>query len=572
MSEQLDRIVERYVSTLLADYPVSATFLGVHDRDDELGEFEASALQQKLVHLKDILADLEALTVGPGSSPGGPGSDLGNEGEPAIGDAKRVDTTAVSGTADRVDAAALRAALRRSVFEVEELRLNERSPLRYVSTALSGCNQLVVGEFAPLEERARSLVGRLRQVPHVLQRMLENLVEPPAVFASAAADVSRGGAVFVGAVLPGITKEVPALAADLESAGADAAAAFTDAAEHLGELAEGSEIPFGVGRSAYEWLLREYHMLEIDSEELRETGLRTLNETRERMNEVAGEVDPTRPAHDVVEMIKADHPEASGLREHYRSEMARARAFVLENDLVSFPPEEELEVIDTPVFLRKLLPYAAYNPPGPFEPRQRGLFYVTPVDSSLSAEEQEKQLRGHSAHTIPIVALHEAYPGHHLQLTRSNLCRNKVRRVIWNNLFVEGWALYCEEMMKEAGFYTDARTRLCQLKETVWRAARVVVDVGLQLGEMSVDEGIDFMMREVSLERVNATAEVMRYTANPTQPSSYLVGKLAIMDIRRRYEERAGGSFSLKSFHDELMELGSIQPALVEASLGLRAT
>jgi uncharacterized protein (DUF885 family) len=143
--------------------------------------------------------------------------------------------------------------------------------------------------------------------------------------------------------------------------------------------------------------------------------------------------------------------------------------------------------------------------------------------------------------------------------------------VVWNNLFVEGWALYCEEMMKDAGFYTDPRTRLGQLKETLWRAARVVVDVGLQLGEMSVDEAIDFMITEVGLERVNATAEVLRYTANPTQPSSYLIGKLAIMGIRSRYEERAGGSFALKTFHDELMELGSIQPALVEASLGFRA-
>jgi uncharacterized protein (DUF885 family) len=329
-------------------------------------------------------------------------------------------------------------------------------------------------------------------------------------------------------------------------------------------------VPFAVGRDAYEWLLREYHMLELDAGALREIGLEKLNETRGRMSEVAGEIDPNRSVHDVIEMLKSDHPPASGLRERYRSEMARARRFVVENDLVSLPREEQLDVIDTPVFHRKLLPYAAYHPAGPFESRQRGLFYVTPVDADLSAEEQERQLRGHSVHTIPIVALHEAYPGHHLQLTRSNLNARTLRRVIWNNLFVEGWALYCEEMMKEAGFYTDARTRLGQLKETLWRAARVVVDVGLQLGEMSVDEAVDFMMTEVGLERINATAEVKRYAANPTQPSSYLVGKLAILDIRDQYEQRARGSFDLKTFHDELLELGSIQPALVEVSLGFR--
>jgi uncharacterized protein (DUF885 family) len=169
-----------------------------------------------------------------------------------------------------------------------------------------------------------------------------------------------------------------------------------------------------------------------------------------------------------------------------------------------------------------------------------------------------------------VVALHEAYPGHHLQLVRSNQCERKIRRFLWNNVFIEGWALYCEEMMKDAGFYGEATTRLGQMKETLWRAARIVVDVGLQLGEMSVDDAVAFMMSEVGLERVNATGEVKRYAGNPTQPSSYMVGKLAILSIRERYESRAGAGFDLKTFHDDLMNMGSIQPALVEASLGYR--
>jgi len=540
MGDSLERIVERYIATVLTDHPVAATFLGVHDHDEELGDFSADALKQKTDHLRAILSDLEALP-----------DDLGT-------------------LEERVDAAALRASLRRSIFEHDELRTMERSPSSYVSSALSGCNQLVLGDFAPLEDRARSLVGRLRQVPEVLRAMRENVTEPPAVFATIGSEVARGGVAFMGAVIPGVAEQVPALRSDLESAGAEASEAFAGAAKHLERVADESERPFHVGRDAYEWLLREYHMLDVDSNQLRDLGIGVLNETRERMNEVAGEIDPDAAAHDVVDRLKNDHPTAEGLREHYASEMARARAFVADNDVVGFPPEEDLEVIDTPVFLRKLLPYAAYHPAGPFEAKQRGLFYVTPVDSSLTPDEQERQLRGHSVHTIPIIALHEAYPGHHLQLTRSNLCRRKVRRVLWNNVFIEGWALYCEEMMKDAGFYPDARTRLGQLKETLWRAARVVVDVGLQLGEMSVDEAIDFMISEVSLERVNATAEVKRYTANPSQPMSYLVGKLAILSIRERYESRAGDAFDLKTFHDELMELGSVQPALVEASLGLR--
>ncbi len=540
MSAALDRVVDSYVSTLLADYPVLATFLGVHDHDAELGEFSLSAQEEKNGHLKELLSELEALSL----------------------DDASVDA--------RIDAAALRASLRRSVFEHEELRTHEFKPIDYVGTALSGCNELILGDFAPLAERARSLLGRLEQIPGVLGAMRENIKQSPGVFATIGAEIARSGVGFVSAVVPGIAEEVPSLRTDLEKASDAAAEAFGGAADYLEGLAEDSGVPFHVGQENYEWLLREYHMLDMDSAELREFGRSMMAEIREEMDDVAREIDPGRTAHDIMDELKCEHPPACGLRQHYASEMARAREFVLANDLVTVAEGEELEVIDTPVFLRTILPFAAYHPAGPFEKKQRGLFYVTPVDDSLSPEEQEKQLRGHSVHTIPIIALHEAYPGHHLQLVRANLGRRKVRKVLWNTVFIEGWALYCEEMMKDAGFYSSAKTRLGQLKETLWRAARVVVDVGLQLGEMTVEDAIEFMVSEVSLERINATAEVKRYTGNPTQPSSYLVGKLAILSIRERYEARAGASFDLKTFHDELLDIGSIQPALVEASMGFR--
>ena len=540
MSAAFDRIVENYVSTLLTDYPVTATFLGVHDHDGELGEFGPDAQQGKNDRLKSLLHDLSVLSL---------------DGEPLE---------------VRVDAAALRAALRRSVFEHEELRTHELSPNGYVGTALSGCNELILGDFAPLPERARSLLSRLEQVPGVLDAMRENIKNPPAVFATVGAEMARGGVGFARSVIPGVGEEVPDLRDELRSAGDAAAEAFENAADYLEGLAECSGVPFHVGRERYEWLIREYHMLDMDSAGLRDLGRRVLAETTAKMEDVSREIDASKTTKEIMDDLKSEHPPASGLRQHYAAEMARARDFVLEHDLVTVPADEELDVIDTPAFLRKILPYAAYHPAGPFEKKQRGLFYVTPADESLSLEEQEKQLRGHSVHTIPVIALHEAYPGHHLQLVRANLNRRKVRRLLWNTVFIEGWALYCEEMMKDAGFYADARTHLGQLKETRWRAARVVVDVGLQLGEMSVDETIEFMMSEVGLEKVNATAEVKRYTGNPTQPSSYLVGKLAILSIRERYEARAGAAFDLKTFHDELLELGSIQPALVEASLGFR--
>jgi uncharacterized protein (DUF885 family) len=539
VSAALDRLVDEYLTTIVEDYPAFATFLGIHERDGELGDFTLDGFVEKHGHMKGLLQKLDGL-------------ELSGESTDA-----------------RIDAAVLRSALRESIFSYEELRPQEIMPSMYVRTAVGGCHSLIVRDFAPLPVRAESLVSRLKQVPAVLDAMKQNVTESPAIFSRSSLEAAHGGIAFLKSVIPGIAEQVPAMASDLEGAAAAAADALDGAAAHLARLEQGSTMPFHIGREKYDWLLREYLLLDLDAAALRDMGWEIIRQTSADMGETAREIDPARGWHEVMEDLKADHPAAGEVRETYAREMRRARDFVRANDLVTIPEGESLDVVDTPIFIRNVIPYAAYLPPGPFEGEQRGVFYVTPVDEGLSDEEQELQLRGHALHTIPVVALHEGYPGHHLQLVRANAVPRKVRKLVWCTVYGEGWALYCEEMMKEAGFYADARARLCQLKESLWRAARVVVDVGLQLGEMSVDDAIDFMMEHVRLERVNATAEVKRYTATPTQPSSYMIGKRAIMGIRDRYRQKAGSAFDLKTFHDDLLDLGNIQPKLVEMALGI---
>ncbi len=540
MSAAFDAFVKRYLKVKTADVPTFATFLGLHEHDAELGEFSRDALEAEHGHDRELLNELEALPL----------------------DEAPVEV--------RVDAAALASSLRDDIFRYETLRTHERMPNRYVGAALGGCNGLIMKEFAPLSERAVSLLSRVRQIPGVLQCMAENVRDVPDVFATVSAEYCAGGVAFMQSIVADVVPEVPAIGRELIEACGAASAAFEKAAAMLHAMAEEATEPFAVGRESFEWLLRSTHLLDFDSDELAEYGREAMELTRAQMKELAATIDPDRSVGELLETLKAAHPAKAALRQTYASEMARARDFVREHDLVTVPDAEELHVIDTPVYARRVLPYAAYMPPGSFEKRQQGHFYVTPVDEALTDEQQERQLRGHSLHTIPIVALHEAYPGHHLQFVRANAGTRLARKLTWNTVYVEGWALYCEEMMKDAGFFPDPMTQLGQLKETLWRSARIVVDTSIQRGEMTLEEGIDFMVREVKLERVNATAEVKRYATAPTQPSSYMIGKRAIMDIRRRFEADAGDAFDLKTFHDRLLDLGSIQPALVEASLGMR--
>ena len=274
---------------------------------------------------------------------------------------------------------------------------------------------------------------------------------------------------------------------------------------------------------------------------------------------------------ELIEEGKRRHPESNWLREAYVTEMERAKQFVIDRHLAPLPRGEKLEVLDTPIFERATTPYALYQAPAPFDSEPAGLFYVTPVDLRKSKELQAAQLAAHCTPMLPLVALHEAYPGHHLQMCHGNLAPTRLRHIGTSDVFAEGWALYCEDLMWEQGFFTsDPLTRLFQLRNMVWRACRVVIDAGLHSGRMTWDEAVEMLVTEAMLERANAEAEVNRYCMTPTQPMSYLVGKLAITELRDEAKKRMGSKFDLYEFHGALLASGTIPPALVREEIWAR--
>lgn len=202
-----------------------------------------------------------------------------------------------------------------------------------------------------------------------------------------------------------------------------------------------------------------------------------------------------------------------------------------------------------------------YLPPAPLEDKQVGSFFVTPVDPDADPEARERQLQGHSSYQIPVVSLHEGYPGHHLQLVWANTHPSLVRKQVWSTLFVEGWAFYCEELMEREGFLEDPRNRLARLDAELWRAARIIADVSLHTRGMTEEEGVALLV-EAGRDEPGAKAEVRRYTMSPTQPMSYLIGKLEIMELADRYRADKGADFDLAEFHEALLRCGSVPPAL----------
>jgi len=379
-----------------------------------------------------------------------------------------------------------------------------------------------------------------------------------------ACDVVQGGVSFVTDAIASLAEDVPSLKNALLEARKDALYALGDYLSYLRkDLLPKSQGNFAIGKDLFNLKLRKEHGLPYNSMEIKEIGDAALKEAEDKITSVADTIDKNKTWQGIFSEMKAAHPGPNELLEAYKVEMERAREFIKARGLLDFPEDESLEVIPTPAFDRPTTPYAAIMPPAPFEKDQRSFFYVTPIEDSMSPQEREERLKGHCVYGIPITALHEAYPGHHLQFIFANRNPSKVFRLYGTPVLVEGWAFYCEEMMYEQGYYTDPRVLLYQQKDILWRASRVIVDVGLHTEGMSYNEAVQFLVTRAGLEEPNARNEVNRYCQGPTYPMSYLIGKHEIMAIRNEYSRKAGRGFSLREFHKKLLGYGNISPCLI---------
>jgi uncharacterized protein (DUF885 family) len=285
-----------------------------------------------------------------------------------------------------------------------------------------------------------------------------------------------------------------------------------------------------------------------------------VEEIEGSLDQLAREIEPGTSWRVLVERFREREPMPGDTMSAYRGAMERARAFVERHDIVTIPAAP-LELIPTPAFLRPLVPIAAYAPPGPFSEDRSGRFYITPRAGGARADTR-------SALELPGMALHEGYPGHHLHLATAQSLPSLVRRVLWSPISVEGWALYCEDMMGDLGYYQPAE-RLCQKMYLLWRAVRILLDVGLHTRNMSPAAAILYLLEKVPLDPSEALAEVRRYCATPTYPLSYAVGRRDILALRSSWLARHGTGRPIRDFHDELMSYGGLPTSLARWGMGL---
>jgi uncharacterized protein (DUF885 family) len=438
-----------------------------------------------------------------------------------------------------------------------------RNPVLLLENLLQGIYLLMQRPGALDPKRAAALVARLEAAPTYLAEARHNLhphaARVPLAWAEIALRQVPGGESMIRQACERVAREQTDLGAAAEAAALAALAALAEFAELLRrDILPRARGTFAVGSDLFHFLLREEHALPYRDIDLAEWGRHEIEEARRELERLTAALPGAPDWRAAITEIKDDHPQPAELISAYRREVERARAFVVERSLVTLARGEALEVEETPEFERSVVPFAAYLPPPQFGTGKGGVFWVTPPAAGMDPEQRLDVLRGHCRARLPITTVHETYPGHHAMFSRLCGLRSAVRRMYTTSVTVEGWALYCEEMMLDQGFTPDPRSRIYQVRDHLWRACRVVLDVGLQVGSMGVQEATRILVEVACLQPTNAAAEALRYTLTPTQPLSYLIGKREIQSLRRDVERARGAHFRLGEFHDQLLAQGCL--------------
>ncbi|HYT26338.1 MAG TPA: DUF885 domain-containing protein [Actinomycetota bacterium] len=528
MADTVDRLARRYLDALFEVSPITATFFGVHAHDDRLDELDAARRDAVSRRLSELRAEVTAVV-----------------------------PTDAEEAADRD---ALAAAIAGYLFVEEVERPWHRNPFEAATAIPSAVLLLVAREFAPLEERLGSVVSRLEAAPRFLAQARELLDEPcPALWRGMATGAARGGAGFLAEAL-GPLAAGTRLAGRVEAAAEKATAALEEfagwlEAEHAARFP--GDAPFAIGEQALARKLREAHCFDTPPAGFVAIGEQQLSVLDDALAEQARRLGSDDwPAK--LDEVKGRHPSQEELLPAYRRELDRLEQFVFEHDLATNPEARAL-VEATPGFLRPVMGYAAYLQAGPFDAYQQGYFWVTPPP-------EDAGLRDHSWASIPAIAAHEGYPGHHLQISSVNRLESLTRRAVRSPVMQEGWGLYTEQLMADVGYYGD-EARLAQLSMRLFRALRIVLDMRLSAGELGYEAAVERAVAIGRLAQPTARSEVARYTMSPTQPFSYLVGCLELERLRAESQARLGDAFRLRRFHDRVLSYGHMPPALVARAM-----
>jgi len=533
-------LADRYFDEVFFKYsPTRATRAGLHEYDTRLEDFSPAAIDAQVAALKDFETRFADLQVPPGSP-----------------DAE-------------ADRELLLSDIRSNLLELTTIRRWEKDPDLYSGGITASAFVIMSRNFAPPDERLRSLVAREKQMPAMLEIARQNLKAPPLRYTEIALEQLPG-------ILSFFEKDVPAAFKDAKDE-----ATLREFAQWNGQVVSAlrayqqflqtdllprSGGDYRIGAETYRKKLLWEEAVDLPLDRLLEIGMADLRRNQREFQRVAKKLAPDRSPEQVLQDLGADHPPPAELLQAFRNTFGDLRGFIAGRRIVTIPSPVPPVVEETPPFMRALT-FASMDIPGPFEKRAKEAFFnVTLPEPGWTPKEVEEHMAGFNRGTVISTAIHEAYPGHYVQFLWVQRAPNKVRQLLGCGTNAEGWAHYTEQMMLDEGYgrapgvpeEKDAaflKLRLGQLQDALLRNARYVVGIRMHTADMTFDQGVEFFQKEGYQSHANAVRETKRGTRDPTY-LVYTLGKLQILKLRDDYRKKTGDAFRLQDFHDAFLRQG----------------
>ncbi len=469
--------------------------------------------------------------------------------------------------------------IRSQLLTLETIRPWQKNPDYYASGITNSAFTIIERNYAPPETRLAALIAREKQMPDALQDARANLVNPPKVYTEIALEQLPGDIHFFQSDIPQAFAQVhdPKLLAQFHQANNAVVEALT-AYEHWiqSDLTQRSNGDFRIGAATFSAKLHDDEMVDIPLNRLLEIAYSDLHKNQEQFREVAHELDPQKTSMQVLADLQADHPKPDQLLAKFQNTFSNLIEFIRARKIVTIPSDVRPTLEETPPFMRATT-FASMDSPGAYETgSHKAYFNVTVPESNQSPQQIAEQMAAFNIGTIVSTSVHEAYPGHYVQFLFMPQIHSRVRKMLYSNTDVEGWAHYCEQMMLDEGYgqpgwgAKNAReaklVRLGQLNDALLRDARFIVGIKMHTGQMTIDQAVDFFHDQGYQTRATGSVETKRGTSDPTY-LYYTLGKLMILKLRADVQKKEGPAFSIEKFHNEFLLQGGVPLPIIRRAL-----
>ncbi len=529
---QFSRVVDDFVFGSLALSPVTASSVGYHRHhgevlEDQLDDFSAAGIKAQIKLQRDIDARIEKL------------------------DARTLNAE------QRADIEVMRDAIEATRLDIEEVQSYRHNPTLYVELVGNALYTPYVLHYAPTAERFKHIIQRLIRIPELVRQAEQNLGDSPEIWNKVAHEENTGNIDLIEGVLR-------------LSCPKNLAHEYTQAAEPaLIALKAFNEFLDGtLAKKTSDWRLGKVYYAKKFSyvlatgktpDTLLKEAEADLAKTRDEMVQLAA----PKTVEQALAEVAAEHATPHTYMAAAKQMLATATAFVKLKDLVTLPPNSNLQVIDTPVFMRGIYGVGGFNQAPPLEPQLGAFFWVTPIPDSWPQARIDSKLREYNDSGLAHLTVHEAMPGHYVQAEYANEVQPRSRRLLrsiyGNGPYVEGWAVYTQQLMADEGFLSDTPGyRLTLAKQKLRVLANTILDVRLQTMGMSDAEALDLMTKETYQEPEEATAKLQRAKLSSCQLPTYYAGYKGWLAVREHFQSTHGDAKSLKQFHEAALREGAV--------------